>query len=416
MRNVLSHFQSVFPFAARNQIFSFFQFFSTVAECRPVLGIETSCDDTAVSIVADRILASNRFSDSHVLSRLGGICPSVVALQHRDLLPVYVKDCLNKSGLRLSDLGGIAVTTRPGLVIALKAGIIQAIALARKGHLPLVGVHHMQAHATMATFCDRSIHFPFIAFLVSGGHTLISVAYSPTDFELYGKNLTGSCGECIDKIVRDIQLVTGTYKDGICGSVLERIASQCSKEERLKYRIRMPRSCGANFDFTWIKQHYQSLLKKVYNQQDFNVPAFCGSVEHCLAGYLASRLHNCLEYFRNSGKINEMCKKIVFCGGVASNLYIRKVLQLICSEYNMKVFSPPPKFCTDNGEMIGWNGLLILKSGGRHPHVYAYDALPVFLPAEARCLIGNDLTNDIPLVATRKLSVKHLADSRIVFR
>ncbi|VDD90717.1 unnamed protein product [Enterobius vermicularis] len=414
----------------------FQQFFcsamSLSSEFLPVLGIETreeytvcenivkvsmysvfSCDDTAVSIVTDRILSSRQFSDRVTQVRLGGICPSVSALQHRNLLPCLIQECLYECNLRLNDLNGIAVTSRPGLVVTLKAGIMQAIGLARRGFLSLVGVHHMQAHATVATLCKNTIRYPFIAFLVSGGHSLISVANGPEKFELYGQSICGSCGECLDKVTRALLRKMNIKEERHFGSVLEDMAGRSRNEGSLKYRITMPSSNGANFDFGSIKSRYLFLLEKLYNQEDFDPESFCASVQHCVAGYLAGRLHNFLEYLSESGKLDSMDRTIVLAGGVASNQYILKMLQLVASFYGFNVFSPPPSLCTDNAVMIAWNGSLLIRNGSRS--VYPYENLPITLYAESRSPIGPDMTFLVPRHPRRKLSVKYLAENKVVF-
>ncbi|VDO17214.1 unnamed protein product, partial [Brugia timori] len=147
--------------------------------------IAVSCDDTAVCILnSDRkILSSRRYADREVQKRLGGICPAAVADQHRSYIDLFVDECLDESRVRLCNLDGIAVTTQPGLVICLRVGTEKAISLARKGCIPLIPVHHMQAHATVATLMTE-IPYPYVSVLISGGHSIIAVTNGPDDFEV----------------------------------------------------------------------------------------------------------------------------------------------------------------------------------------------------------------------------------------
>uniref|UniRef100_A0A8R1EB64 N(6)-L-threonylcarbamoyladenine synthase n=1 Tax=Caenorhabditis japonica TaxID=281687 RepID=A0A8R1EB64_CAEJA len=158
---------------------------------RIVLGIETSCDDTAVAIVTDskKILAARRYTERAIQRQQGGINPSVCALQHRQNLPHLIAECLEESGVKAHDLDGVAVTVTPGLVIALKEGISAAIKLAKEHSLPLIPVHHMRAHAVSILLVDDQIRFPFSTLLLSGGHALIAVANGQEDFKLHVPHL-----------------------------------------------------------------------------------------------------------------------------------------------------------------------------------------------------------------------------------
>lgn len=384
----------------------------------PVLGIETSCDDTAVCILGEdrRVLCSRRYSDRSVQLRLGGTCPSVVAHQHRALLRNFVDECLEESKFRLSDLGGITVTTRPGLVVALKAGIGHALGLARKGRLPLACVHHMQAHATAASLCDSSVIFPFLTLLISGGHSIIAIAHGPDRFEILAESVSGSCGECLDKVLRALPGGEDTIESGHPGAILERLASRCGKDGLLRYSIQMPASSGADFDFSHIKAAYLTLLEKERLKDDFDRCDFCASVQHCVAGYLAGKLHHCLEYLLRAKTLDPDISKIVVSGGVASNMYILKILRLLAAFHGFDVVTPPPQLCSDNAEMIAWNGLMLFNSRFKSASVFWPDELPVSVYAEARCPIGVDNRSSLPERPLRRLSLKHLAAGSVVVR
>uniref|UniRef100_A0A914SEQ2 N(6)-L-threonylcarbamoyladenine synthase n=1 Tax=Parascaris equorum TaxID=6256 RepID=A0A914SEQ2_PAREQ len=186
-----------------------------------------SCDDTAVCILSGdrRVLSSRRYANREVQNRLGGICPSLAAEQHRSYIDRFVNECLKESGRRLSDLDAVAVTTRPGLVIALKVGISKALSLAREGHIQFVNVHHMQAHATVASLLYPQLHYPYVCVLISGGHALIAVAYGPADFDILASSLSGSPGECLDKLARALPPSAFQFGYSHLGAALEQLAS-----------------------------------------------------------------------------------------------------------------------------------------------------------------------------------------------
>ncbi|VDK51889.1 unnamed protein product [Cylicostephanus goldi] len=194
-----------------------------------VLGIETSCDDTAVALVRDdkKVLSSQRFADRDTQRRLGGISPREVALQHKAHLPRLLDECLKESGYAVSDVDAIAVTTKPGLVIALKEGIRKGLELSRFYKKDLISIHHMRAHALSAFLVCDSLSFPFVSVLISGGHALIVLVRSASNFTIYGESSSGSPGECLDKIARELKInEMPEFYDVHPGAAVEKLASR----------------------------------------------------------------------------------------------------------------------------------------------------------------------------------------------
>ncbi|VDM68755.1 unnamed protein product [Strongylus vulgaris] len=152
-------------------------------------GTHSSCDDTAVALVQDdkKVLFSRRFADRDTQRRLGGISPREVALQHKKHLPRLLDECFGETGLKVSDVDAIAVTTKPGLVIALKEGIRKGLELSRLYKKDFISVHHMRAHALSAFLVCDSLSFPFVAVLISGGHALLVLVRTADDFTIFGK-------------------------------------------------------------------------------------------------------------------------------------------------------------------------------------------------------------------------------------
>ncbi|EFO92811.1 hypothetical protein CRE_18195 [Caenorhabditis remanei] len=287
-----------------------------------VLGIETSCDDTAVAIVSSdrKILAAERYTEREIQRKQGGINPSVCAQQHRQHLPRLIEKCLSDAGTSPKELDAVAVTVTPGLVIALKEGISAAIKFARSHNLPLIPVHHMRAHALSILLIDESIRFPFSTLLLSGGHALIAVAESEEIFKLYGESISGSPGECIDKVARHLGPL-GSEFDGIhSGSAVEILASRSSESGHLRYPISLPHVEKANMNFDQIKGSYLNLLDRIRkNGEDVDIPDFCASLQNTVTRHIATKLH-C--FYDSLSAEDRLPRQLVIGGGVAANRYI----------------------------------------------------------------------------------------------
>uniref|UniRef100_A0A915BBI6 N(6)-L-threonylcarbamoyladenine synthase n=2 Tax=Parascaris univalens TaxID=6257 RepID=A0A915BBI6_PARUN len=379
-----------------------------------VMGIETSCDDTAVCILSGdrRVLSSRRYANREVQNRLGGICPSLAAEQHRSYIDRFVNECLKESGRRLSDLDAVAVTTRPGLVIALKVGISKALSLAREGHIQFVNVHHMQAHATVASLLYPQLHYPYVCVLISGGHALIAVAYGPADFDILASSLSGSPGECLDKLARALPPSAFQFGYSHLGAALEQLASKCSSNGHLRYKIAMPGTKSPNFNFTTIKNSYLTLLRKI-SPDALHVEDFCASVQHSVAAHLANKLHHCLEYIQQSDMMPSERRNIVISGGVASNAYILSALQKVGGAYGYSVLAPPARLCCDNAEMVAWNGIELIRTSSRA--VIQGSDLPWSISAERRSPIGRDISAELPSKPKVRLSMKSISEPKLLF-
>ncbi|VDK84452.1 unnamed protein product [Litomosoides sigmodontis] len=322
-----------------------------------------SCDDTAVCILNSnkKILSSRRYANREIQKRLGGICPATVADQHRSYIDLFVDECLNESRLRLCNLDGIAVTTGPGLVISLRVGAEKAVALARKGCIPLIPVHHMQAHATIATLI-KPISYPYVSVLISGGHSIIAVTNGPDNFEVLLTSTSGSPGECMDKISRVLNFEDPELHALHPGAAVEVLASRSSVDGCKRYSIDVERfsKMDLHFNFSWIKSTYLNMISK---RPTLNVPDFCASVQHSIAQYLVKKLDCCLQYLNSSDKIPPRNRLVFISGGVASNKYILAKLDDVCESLGYSSCSPSKFYCCDNAEMIAWNGIQLLEKG-----------------------------------------------------
>ncbi|GMS84868.1 hypothetical protein PENTCL1PPCAC_7043, partial [Pristionchus entomophagus] len=367
------------------------------ASIRPfhtVLGIETSCDDTAVSIVTSdrRILASRRVNDRATLASLGGICPGLVAKQHRAFLPSLIEECLHSVRLRAADLSAVAVSTRPGLVIALKEGVSAAIDLCRLHRIPLVPVHHMRAHALVSSLCHPHLQYPFVALLVSGGHSLVALVRSADHFELIVDSVTGSAGECLDKVGRELDLDCSVDHPG---AALEKAAARAPIGSHLSMEIPgVASSKDASFDFASLKSSLLGQLRKRKQLgEEIDVEKLAAAAQHHTARHLCSRLHSSLQFLTLEGSIREGTS-LVMAGGVASNNYLRCCVEKVCSLHGLRLLRLPPSLCTDNGEMIAWTGLRMIEE--RSLSIIPWEEIPSSLYVHAREEIGRNRTGEVP--------------------
>ncbi|CAG9538452.1 unnamed protein product [Cercopithifilaria johnstoni] len=358
-----------------------------------VMGIETSCDDTAVCILNSnrRILSSRRYANREIQKRLGGICPAVAADQHRSYIDLFVDECLNESRIRLCNLNGIAVTTGPGLIISLRVGAEKAVSLARKGCIPLIPVHHMQAHATIATLM-KPVPYPYVSVLISGGHSIIAVTNGPDDFEVLLTSTSGSPGECMDKISRALDFEEPELHDLHPGAALEVMASRSSVDGFKRYSIDIDKfaKMALHFNFSWIKATY---LVMISGQRTLNVPDFCASVQHSIAKYLVKKLNCCLQYLNDFDKIPPRNRLVFISGGVASNKYILAKLDDVCGSLGYSLCAPSKFYCCDNAEMIAWNGLQLLAKGA--PSIVPPEKIPASIFVSSRPPIGVDISSNL---------------------
>ncbi|OZC09795.1 peptidase, M22 family [Onchocerca flexuosa] len=331
-------------------------------------------------------LSSRRYVNREVQKRLGGICPAAVADQHRSYIDLFVDECLDESHLRLCNLNGVAVTTRPGLIISLRVGAEKAVSLARKGCIPLIPVHHMQAHATVATLMKR-VSYPYVSVLISGGHSIIAVTNGPDDFEVLLTSISGSPGECMDKISRALNFEEPELLCLHPGAALEVMASRSSAGGCKRYSIDINRfvKMALHFNFSWIKTTYLTMMLK---QRILNVPDFCASVQHSIAEYLVKKLCCCLKYLNDSDKISPHNRLVFLSGGVASNK-----LNDVCESLGYSLCAPSQFYCCDNAEMIAWNGIQLLAKGAFS--VISPEKIPASMFVSSRSPIGVDISPNL---------------------
>uniref|UniRef100_A0A1I7ZHQ7 N(6)-L-threonylcarbamoyladenine synthase n=1 Tax=Steinernema glaseri TaxID=37863 RepID=A0A1I7ZHQ7_9BILA len=377
-----------------------------------ILGIETSCDDTAISLVSSdlKILENRRIANRDAQQRLGGICPSVSAEQHRSTIDDLVSECLQRQRLRAADLRAVAVSDRPGLVICLKVGLSKALALARDARLDVVPVHHMRAHAMTPFLTDSHdrLQFPYVCALISGGHSLICLAKDPDHFEIYGESVAGSPGEAFDKIGRELRLHESREFTGIHpGAAIEILARRATGVSAYPVKS-FPYTVGADFDFHSLRNQYLTTLWR--HGGEIDLPSFCASVQFSVTAHICAKLHAALEFIMKK----HQPKHLVVSGGVASNQYILKSIRKISEVYGLSTIVPAPELCTDNAAMVASAAWKMIEY--KSPSVIPYASLPDSLYAHARYPIGTDKRQELPSRPSRRLSLKSLhGDCPVIF-
>ena len=322
-----------------------------------VLGIETSCDETGVAIYdsGQGLLAHALHSQVELHAEYGGVVPELASRDHiRYLLPLADK-ALSEAGISKQDLDGVAFTSGPGLVGALMVGASTARALAMTLGVPAVAVHHMEGHLLAPRLEDEAPAFPFIALLVSGGHTLLAEVRGVGEYRILGESLDDSAGEAFDKTAK----LLGLGYPG--GPLLARLALQ---GETGMYRFPRPMTDrpGLDFSFSGLKTFTLNtwLNEQAQGHDDEQTKAnICLAFEQAVVDSLKIK---CRRAVQQTG-INTL----VVAGGVGANLSLRSALKAMMDKEGGRLFYPRIEFCTDNGAMIAYVGCLRLQAGQHEP-------------------------------------------------
>lgn len=333
-----------------------------------VLGIETSCDETGVAIYDSQqgVIADVLFSQVELHAQFGGVVPELASRDHvRRLLPL-VDQVLRESGLNPQDLDAIAHTAGPGLVGALLVGSTLANALAWSWDLPVVPVHHMEGHLLAPLLEEGSADFPFVALLVSGGHTQLVAVQAVGQYQLLGESLDDAAGEAFDKTAKMLGL---GYPGGPA------VAKAALQGDRARHRFPRPMTDrpGLDFSFSGLKTHTLVLANSLRNSDgeisEADIADVCAGFEEAVADTLTIKCRRALE---QTGM-----QRLVLAGGVAANQRLREKLAAQSSKRGWQLFYPRLKFCTDNGAMIAYAGACRLAEARRDYRVEVFPRKPM---------------------------------------
>jgi N6-L-threonylcarbamoyladenine synthase len=327
-----------------------------------ILGIESSCDETAAAVLADgeRLLADVVNSQIEVHSPYGGVVPELASRKHLENIYPVVSEALRRAGAGLDDLDGLAVTQGPGLIGSLLVGFsfAKALALARK--IPCAGVDHMAGHLLSVFLGESRPEFPYVALIASGGHSSIFRVEDPFTFRLLGRTRDDAAGEAFDKVAKLLRL---PYPGG------PEIGRRAEGGD--PRAIDFPRAWlepgSLDFSFSGLKTAVATLVQQREQRgQPLPVDDLCASFQEAVIEILAEKT---LRAAAASG-----CSRVVLAGGVAANRRLREYLAARGPQEGCQVFLPPVEFCTDNGAMIALAGYHRLRSGrilGRDADVYS---------------------------------------------
>jgi N6-L-threonylcarbamoyladenine synthase len=315
-----------------------------------VLGIESSCDETAAAVVNDGRIYSNIIaSQIEIHSPFGGVVPEIASRKHLEVINPVIKQALNDANVTLKEIEGIAVTCGPGLIGSLLIGLSVAKAIAYASNIPFVGVNHLEGHIAAAFLSEKIPQTPFIALVVSGGHTSIYLVKNHYDFRVIGQTRDDAAGEAFDKAAKLLQL---GYPGGV---IIDKIAKRGNPEA-----VFFPRAMKDSLDFSFsgLKTSLLTMLKK--RGCDFNseeIPDIAASYQEAIVDALIEKTIRAAQKNR--------VDRIVVCGGVAANSRLREKFTLETSAKKIELFIPPVILCTDNAAMIAARGEIMLKSGLR---------------------------------------------------
>ena len=317
-----------------------------------ILGIETSCDETAAAVVLRDEFGRATIRSNVVRSQLdehaafGGVVPELAARAHVTYLDHIIAQACREAGVRLDEVDAIAATAGPGLIGGVLGGLTTAKALAAALDKPLIAVNHLEAHALTARLTD-GVQFPYLMLLVSGGHSQFVLVRGVGDYERWGTTIDDALGEAFDKVAKLLSL----GHPG--GPAVEQIA-KAGDPKRFKFPRPLLREARLDFSFSGLKTAVRLQAEALAPLSDQDVADIAASFQAAVAEIVAVRSRQALEKFAVEFPGQEM--RLVVAGGVAANQTIGGALRTVCAEAGAALIVPPIALCTDNGAMVAWAG------------------------------------------------------------
>ena len=329
-----------------------------------VLGIETSCDETAAAVVrGDRsVLAERLLSQFNEHAPYGGVVPEIAARAHLEHLDALVRDAMAAAGLGFGALDGIAATGGPGLIGGVMVGVTMAKAIAAVHGLPFLAVNHLEGHALSVRLVDEGVDFPYLLLLVSGGHCQLLSVEGVGRYRRLGTTLDDAVGESFDKVAKMLGL-------GYPGGPALEAAARGGDPGRFEFPRPMAGRSGCDFSFsglkTAVRHAAEGLPPGALVAQD--VADLAASFQAAVTDALADRSAGAMAAFKGAGG----GQAFVVAGGVAANRAVRARLEALAADRGFRFVAPPPALCTDNAAMIAWAGIERLALGLTDPFDFA---------------------------------------------
>ena len=317
-----------------------------------VLGIETSCDETAAALVADgNVVLSNIIATQlDLLEKFGGVVPEIAARKHTELIGYIIKETIESAGKTLPDVEAVAVTTKQGLVGCLLVGVAAAKSLSYSLRVPLIGVHHIEGHIFANILSNPQMPMPHICLTVSGGHTMLIYVQSPCQYEVLGNTLDDAAGEAFDKIARFL----GLGFPG--GPAIDNLSTQGNKKS-FDFPRPLLRANTLDFSFSGLKTSVINEFKDRIANSGEALPLedIAASFQEAIVDVLVSKTLQAAS--------QKEVTVISVTGGVSANRRLREVFRNACQKKGLEVFFPELSLCTDNAAMIAAAGYARLKLG-----------------------------------------------------
>lgn len=308
-----------------------------------ILGIETSCDDTGVAVYDSQkgLLGHALYSQIDTHKEYGGVVPELAARDHLRKVVPLVEAVMAESGCEADSIDGVAYTAGPGLAGALLAGAAIAKGIAFAWRVPAIGVHHMEGHMLAPMLEEQSPEFPFIALLVSGGHTLIAEVKGIGEYKILGQTLDDAVGEAFDKTAK----LLGLGYPG--GPIISKVAAQ---GDPTRFTFPRPMLTRPNLDFSYsgLKTHALTTVQKLGELSEQDIADVACAFQLAAVDVLVGKTKRAL---KQTG-----IKQLVIAGGVGANLHLRSEMKAMTEKYGVELFYPRIEFCTDNGAMIAYAG------------------------------------------------------------
>lgn len=323
-----------------------------------ILGIETSCDETAAAVVQlddnhAATLSSQVYSQTAEHAQYGGVVPELAARSHISRLDKLVEKAMAEAGLSFGELDGIAATTGPGLVGGLLVGAMTAKAIAMSHNLDFVGVNHLEGHA-LTPGLTQNLAPPYLLLLVSGGHTQIVSVEGFNDYHRYGTTIDDALGEAFDKTAKLLNL-------GYPGGPAVEKAAKHGDQDRFDFPRPLHGKPGCNFSFSGLKTAVRQKTRDLPIVCEQDVADICAGFQKAVTETLSDRLTKAMDRF--IAEKHRETPTLVVAGGVAANLEVRSSLEKLCQQKNFALVVPPVHLCTDNAAMIAYVGGLHIKAG-----------------------------------------------------
>jgi len=324
-----------------------------------VLGIETSCDETGVAIYdtaftgGQGLLSDALYSQIAMHAEYGGVVPELASRDHTHKLLPLIEQVLKDANLTRQDLDGIAYTAGPGLVGALMVGASTAHGMAKALNIPVLGVHHMEGHLLAPMLEDDAPEFPFVALLVSGGHTQLVEVQGLGHYQLLGESVDDAAGEAFDKAAKMLGLA---YPGG---PLVAKLAEQ-GDPKRFRFPRPMTDRPGLDFSFSGLKTHTLTAIRQLEAADELDDQAKADVARAFEEAVVDTLVIKCRRALDQTG-----LKRIVMAGGVSANTRLRERLALETQKRQARAYYPRGRFCTDNGAMIAYVGAQRLAAGER---------------------------------------------------